>query len=147
MPWNSVALPLDEGKFDDQARIFAFKRPNGKMAIVVANRSRSAERPFAIATELPAGTAWQGYRYTPDETGSDTRGVPIGTATGGPAQPQAGNSGRHSERPDVAQAPSLFFQSEQTGSPRYFFDPGRHGGRHSDISGLLVYSPPKTALA
>ena len=88
MPWNSVALTLAEGKFDAKARIFAFKRPNGKMTIVVANRSTSDERPFAIATGLPANTAWQGYRYTPDEAGPDTRGVPLGTVTGAQLNPK-----------------------------------------------------------
>ena len=82
MPWDSVALTLVEGKYDEKARIFAFKRPNEKMTLVLANRSTEAERPFAIATGLPADTKWQNYRYTPDEAGPDTRGVPIGTASG-----------------------------------------------------------------
>jgi len=55
---------------------------------VVANRSTSAERPFAIATGLPADTTWQGYRYTPEEAGPDTRGVPIGAATGARLNPK-----------------------------------------------------------
>jgi hypothetical protein len=88
MPWNSVALSIAEGKFDAKARIFAFKRPNGKMTIVVANRSTSDARPFAIATGLPADTTWQGFRYTPEEAGPDTRGVPIGKATGAQLNPK-----------------------------------------------------------
>ena len=87
MPWDSVALSIAEGKFDDKARLFAFKRPNGKVTIVVANRSTSAARPFTIATGLPADTAWQGYRYTPEDAGADTRGVPIGAATGAQIKP------------------------------------------------------------
>ena len=87
MPWNSVALSIAEGKFDDKARLFAFKRPNGKMTVVVANRSPRGERPFAIATGLPTDTAWKGFRYTPEEAGPDTRGVPIGAATGAKLTP------------------------------------------------------------
>ena len=45
MPWDSVALSIAEGQFDAKARLFAFKRPNGKMTIVVANRSTSNARP------------------------------------------------------------------------------------------------------
>jgi hypothetical protein len=86
MPWDSVALTVAEGKFDPRARIFAFKRPDNKLTVVVANRSPGSERAFTVNTGVADSATWRGYRYTPDEAGPDTRGVAIGTATGATLQ-------------------------------------------------------------
>nr|MCU0792851.1 alpha amylase C-terminal domain-containing protein [Opitutaceae bacterium] len=85
--WNSVALHVEEGRYDNRARILAFRRPNGKMTVVVSNRTANAERPYDIATGLPADTRWAGFRYTPDEAGPGTLGVPIGELSGSNLKP------------------------------------------------------------
>ena len=87
MPWNSVALHVEEGKFDNRARILAYRRPNGKMTVVVSNRSATAERAFDVASGLPENTRWQGYRFTPDDAGPGTMGVPIGELSGSAIKP------------------------------------------------------------
>jgi hypothetical protein len=85
MPWDCVSLKVDEAKYDMNGRIFAFKKPDGKMTVVVSNRS-SKERAFDIATGLAQGT-WKGFRYTPEEAGEGTLGVPVGELTGGSIKP------------------------------------------------------------
>ncbi|HEY0943854.1 MAG TPA: hypothetical protein VGD81_01260, partial [Opitutaceae bacterium] len=85
MPWDSVALAVDEASYDPDARIFAFKRPNGKLTVVVSNRT-AGERGFDLATGRPAST-WRGYRYTPDEAGEGTLGVPVGEQSGARIRP------------------------------------------------------------
>lgn len=80
LPWDSTAVAVDEAKADADARIFAFKRPNGKLTVVVSNRT-AGDRVFDISTGRP-GAAWRGFRYTPDSAGDGTRGVPIGGHTG-----------------------------------------------------------------
>jgi len=85
MPWDCVALDVEEAKYDPNARIFAFKRPDGKMTVVVSNRS-SAERTFDIATGLEKAK-WKGFRYTPDQAGDGTMGVPAGTQAGASLKP------------------------------------------------------------
>jgi len=82
MPWNSVALHVSENQYESTARILAFRRPDGKMTLVVSNRSATASRPFVVATGLGSSARWQGFRYTPDEAGPGTMGVPIGTFSG-----------------------------------------------------------------
>ena len=81
MPWDSVAVDVKEAKYEPEGRIFAFKKPDGKLTIVLSNRSQQ-ERKFDIDTGLAAGTVWDGVRYTPDDAGKDTMGVPNGTSTG-----------------------------------------------------------------
>jgi hypothetical protein len=80
MPWDCVAVDVKETKYDAEGRIFAFKKPNGKMTVVVSNRS-AKERTFDIATGLGEG-AWKGFRYTPEEAGEGTMGVPVGETSG-----------------------------------------------------------------
>ena len=87
MPWDSVALSIEEGSFDSRARLFAFRRPNGKLTIVVSNRSAENSRAFAVATGLPSSAKWKGFRYTPDDAGPGTMGVPVGTAEGAKLTP------------------------------------------------------------
>lgn len=80
MPWDSVAIALDETGYDPDARIFAFRKPNGKLTVVVSNRT-GHERDFEIETGLPSAT-WRGYRYTPEDAGAGTLGVAIGDQAG-----------------------------------------------------------------
>ncbi|MEO0055452.1 MAG: hypothetical protein RLZZ50_1399, partial [Verrucomicrobiota bacterium] len=87
MPWNSVALHVEEGKMDNRARILAYRRPDGKMTIVVSNRSATAERAFDVASGLPENTRWTGFRFTPDEGGPGTMGVPVGELSGASVKP------------------------------------------------------------
>lgn len=82
MPWNSVALDVDEGKPDDGARILAYRRPNGKLTVVVSNRSETDKRSFDMATGLGDDARWEGFRFTPYEAGTGTMGVPVGTLSG-----------------------------------------------------------------
>jgi len=80
MPWDCVALDVSENNYDPEGRIFAFKKPDGKVTIVISNRSKK-ERAFDIVTGL--GTAeWKGFRYTPDDAGEGTMGISIGTQSG-----------------------------------------------------------------
>ncbi len=81
MPWDCVALGISEETYDANGRILAFKRPGGKMTVVVSNRSSTNDKSFAIATGLKDAT-WKGFRYTPDEAGEGTLGVAIGTQQG-----------------------------------------------------------------
>ncbi|HEY0946147.1 MAG TPA: hypothetical protein VGD81_12800 [Opitutaceae bacterium] len=85
MPWDCVAVAVDEASYDPDARIFAFKRPNGKLTVVVSNRT-AGERTFDLATGLP-GATWRGFRYTPDDAGADTLGVEIGKQSGARIKP------------------------------------------------------------
>jgi hypothetical protein len=80
MPWNCVALSVDETAYDPEGRILAFRRPDGKLSVVVSNRGQK-QRLSVVDTGLPSGT-WKGFRYTPHEAGRDTMGVPIGTKSG-----------------------------------------------------------------
>lgn len=80
MPWDSVGLTVEEKAYDPDARILAFKRPDGKVSVVLSNRS-PAERIFHVATGVDH-SEWQGFRYTPDEGGKETMGVPLGLQPG-----------------------------------------------------------------
>lgn len=80
MPWDCVALDVSESKYDPEGRILAFKKPDGKVTIVVSNRSKN-ERTFDIATGLGAAE-WKGFRYTPDDAGEGTMGVSTSTQSG-----------------------------------------------------------------
>ena len=87
IPWNSVAVAVSEGKYEPDARILAFKRPDGKLTIVVSNRHASEPRTFDIASGLPATSSWRAFRYTPDEAGPGTMGVPVASSTGASIKP------------------------------------------------------------
>jgi hypothetical protein len=79
MPWDSVAVAVDETRYDADARVFAFLRPNGKLTVVLSNR-KPGEHAFDIATGRKA--VWHGFRYTPDNAGERTLGVAVGAQTG-----------------------------------------------------------------
>ncbi|MGE0101532.1 MAG: glycoside hydrolase family 30 beta sandwich domain-containing protein [Blastocatellales bacterium] len=80
MPWDCRALTVDEKNYDAEARILAFKKPNGKVTVVVSNRSDKT-RNIAIANGIKQAR-WKGFRYTPYEAGQDTMGLPVGSQTG-----------------------------------------------------------------
>jgi hypothetical protein len=80
MPWDSTALEISETAPDPHGRLFAFRKPNGKLTIVIANGSKTP-RSFEIATGL-SGSAWRGFLYTPDEAGKDCLGIPLGERSG-----------------------------------------------------------------
>ena len=86
MPWNSQAVALDEEVRDPDLRLFAFKRPDGKLVVVLSNRSFSSH-VFHLNTGLP-DAIFKGYRYTPEEAGTDFQGVPVGDATGAVISPK-----------------------------------------------------------
>jgi hypothetical protein len=80
MPWDCRAVTVEEANYDEDLRILSFIRPNGKLSIVVANRSFSSHT-FNLAIGL-TGATFKGFRYTPDQAGDGTRGVAIGTLAG-----------------------------------------------------------------
>jgi hypothetical protein len=86
MPWDCVALAVEETKYDADARILAFKKPDGKITVVVSNRSAKPRR-FDIATGVNAAS-WRGFRYTPDEAGRATMGVEVEAKNGTHLQPE-----------------------------------------------------------
>jgi hypothetical protein len=86
MPWDCQAVAVDEEVRDNDLRILAFKKPNGKLTVVVSNRS-FAPHTFHIDTGL-AGATFKGYRYTPMDAGTDCQGTDAGTLIGGTISPQ-----------------------------------------------------------
>ena len=86
MPWNCQAVEVTEANSDPDLRILAFKRPNGKLTVVLSNRSFS-DHTFHITTGLPSAV-FKGYRYTPEEAGADFHGVEIGTLSGAVISPK-----------------------------------------------------------
>ena len=81
MPWDSTVVEILEENMDHDMRLLAYKRPDGKLVFVVSNRSWK-DYTFNINTGLSNAT-FSGYRYTPDKTGEDFIGVPVGTVEGG----------------------------------------------------------------
>lgn len=86
MPWNCQAVKVKEQVRDPDLRIFAFKKPDGKLTIVLSNRSFHSHT-FQINTGLK-GTTFKGYRYTPYEAGTNCMGVDVGTLKGGTISPR-----------------------------------------------------------
>jgi hypothetical protein len=84
MPWDSTAIAISEATFDAKARLLAFRKPDGKLCIVVSNSS-ATDHSFEV-TGLPDAT-WKGVRYTPDEAGTDSMGVPLEAMTGNGLKP------------------------------------------------------------
>ncbi len=80
MPWNCQAVGVTEEVYDNDLRILAFRRPNGKLSIVLSNRS-FGPHTFHIDTGRD-GTTFNGYRYTPNDAGDDCRGVELPALTG-----------------------------------------------------------------
>ena len=86
MPWDCRGVAVKEAKQDPDLRILAFKKPDGKLTVVLANRSFT-DHTFKVATGLKNAT-FQGWRFTPDNSGTDFSGVPIGTLGGGEIAPK-----------------------------------------------------------
>ena len=72
MPWDCQVVDVKEDVRDNDLRIFAFKKPDGKLTVVVSNRS-FAPHIFHIDTSLP-GATFKGFRYTPKDAGGQLPG-------------------------------------------------------------------------
>jgi hypothetical protein len=86
MPWDCQAVDVHEDVRDNDLRILAYKKPDGKLTVVVSNRS-FAPHTFHIDTGLD-GATFKGFRYTPKDAGENCQGVEIGTLTGGTISPK-----------------------------------------------------------
>jgi hypothetical protein len=86
MPWDCRGVEVKEAVHDPDLRILAFRKPSGKLTIVLANRSFTAHT-FKVASGLRNAT-FKGIRYTPDQAGKDCMGVEIGTLQGGTLAPE-----------------------------------------------------------
>lgn len=80
MPWNSQVVEAQHTLDDNDLRWLAFKRPGGKLSIVLSNRS-FAPHTFHVDTRRPNAT-FRGFRYTPESAGPGFIGVPIGVRNG-----------------------------------------------------------------
>jgi hypothetical protein len=80
VPWDCRAVEVKEETRDHDLRILAFKKPNGKLTIVLSNRSYAAHT-FKAATGLD-GAIFTGRRYTPEAAGENFMGVEIGSLEG-----------------------------------------------------------------
>jgi hypothetical protein len=85
MPWDCRGVVVKEAKQDPDLRILAFKKPNGKLTVVLANRS-FREHTFQLNAGLPDAT-FKGFRFTPDNAGVNCQGVEIGTLSGASLSP------------------------------------------------------------
>jgi hypothetical protein len=55
-PWDSTVLTTDEGPTLAKARHLVVRRPDGRLTVVVANRSADTPQTFRIATGITGGT-------------------------------------------------------------------------------------------
>jgi hypothetical protein len=86
MPWDCRSIAVNElDGADDDLRICAYLRPDGKLSIVLSNRS-FVPHGFSIETGRE-GSIFRGYRYTPESAGSGCLGVPVGEVQGGRIEP------------------------------------------------------------
>jgi hypothetical protein len=86
LPWDSAVVAVEEKSYDVNARVLAFRRPDGKLTIVLSNR-KLPPHTFQVATGLK-GAVFKGYRFTPEEAGKNCRGIEIGTLAGGTISPR-----------------------------------------------------------
>jgi len=86
MSWDCRAVEVKEETPDNDLRIFAFKKPNGKLTVVLSNRS-FVDHSFKIATGLN-DARFKGWHYTPDDAGENFMGVEIGTLDGPTISPK-----------------------------------------------------------
>ena len=61
LPWDSVRLTVDEDTVRDDDRIMAWKTPDGKLGLVITNRSGA---PFRFDIALGKKLSMHGARYT-----------------------------------------------------------------------------------
>jgi Glycosyl hydrolase family 30 beta sandwich domain len=83
MPWDSKGVAVDEETPSENLRIFSFLRPDGKLVIVLSNRS-GAPHTFHVAVGGIAGATFQGWRYTPEDDQPDGLGKKIDATQQGP---------------------------------------------------------------
>lgn len=86
MPWNCQAVAVTENVRDNDLRLLAFKKPDGKLTLVLSNRS-GAPHIFHVDTGL-SGATFKGFRYTPADAGQNCRGVPVAALTGETISPR-----------------------------------------------------------
>lgn len=86
MPWDSQAVAVQEERPDEDLRVFAFRRPDRKLVVVLSNRSGASFR-FRLKTGLE-DASFTGYRYTPESAGEDFLGTRVGTQPGRAFAPQ-----------------------------------------------------------
>lgn len=86
MPWNCQAVDVTEELRDNDLRILAFKKPDGKLTVVLSNRSGSPHI-FHVTTGLQ-NAAFKGFRYTPKDAGTNCEGEPLDALQGGIISPQ-----------------------------------------------------------
>ena len=87
MPWDCQAVAVDEEVRDNDLRILAFKKPDGKLTVVLSNRS-GKPHAFHVNTGLD-GAQFKGWRYTPTDAGTNCQGVEIpDQLSGGTISPQ-----------------------------------------------------------
>jgi hypothetical protein len=72
MPWDCKVLDITESNYNEDARVFAYEKPDGKRVIVVSNRT-GEDYTFKLNTGDKG--KWQCYRYTPWERGEKTMGI------------------------------------------------------------------------
>ena len=78
IPWDSKVIDLSDQKINHVTTSFCYKKPNGKLTLVLSNAHATESHTFAITAELKDSN-WKGFRYTPFERGESTMGVSIGT--------------------------------------------------------------------
>ncbi len=80
MPWDSVVVQIAEKNYCPDARVLVFRKPDGKLNIVLSNRT-PGEHTFAISTGL-RDAGFKGFRYTPENAGAHTLGNALGALSG-----------------------------------------------------------------
>ncbi|HVU11437.1 MAG TPA: glycoside hydrolase family 30 beta sandwich domain-containing protein, partial [Phototrophicaceae bacterium] len=87
MPWDCRSLHVVEvDGSDDDLRICAFERPDGKLTVALSNRSF---RPHTFTVDTGrANRIFRGYRYTPESAGDGCQGVPLGEMQGAVLTPE-----------------------------------------------------------
>jgi hypothetical protein len=79
MPWNCRAVSVAEKTPDDDLRVLAFLKPDGKLTLVFSNRC-GAEHTFKVSTGVDS--TFRGARYTPEDAGRNTESVALGEKRG-----------------------------------------------------------------
>lgn len=80
MPWDCRSLAASEvDGSDDDLRICAFRRPDGKLVVTLSNRSF---RPHTFQIETGIKGTFRGWRYSPESAGADFSGEQLGAISG-----------------------------------------------------------------
>lgn len=75
MPWDSRRYAVTEDVVRNDNRVMAFKTPEGKMVVVITNRSGS---DFTFNLDVGVDAKFKRYRYSPYDAGAGNLGVPMG---------------------------------------------------------------------